>query len=119
MAANNLAFTYILIGKRELLEQADYLSAIAFGSCPWEYAIKGTRGSVLVELGKLDEGIALLKDSFQKTDYAKGKASNAAYLAFAESRKGNRSKAEQYIEIAAKFDPECPLLQRARRDTGN
>lgn len=111
---NNLAYTDILIGEKALLEEADAASSQAFESCPWIPAIRGTRGMVLVELGRLDEGIRLLMDALGKNEELQNKALNTAYLAMAEARMGNIIRAEQYLETTSQFDSDCLLLKRAQ-----
>ncbi len=107
---NNMAFTNLLIGRPDRLPEADAYSAEAYGDAPWNPAFKGTRGSVLVETGKLEEGITLLKESMSLTDEVQGKALNAAYIAVGEMKKGNAQESKRYYDLAKKFDPDCPLL---------
>lgn len=58
---NNVAYLNILLSDPSLLPEADQFSAEAFKHLPWVPPIMGRRGTVLVELGQLDEGSALLK----------------------------------------------------------
>lgn len=74
---------------------------------------------VLVDLGQLDEGIKLLKESYQNCDADRSKAINAAYLAIAEHRYGNDEIAKRYLEAAAKYDPKCLFLKRANAEILN
>jgi tetratricopeptide (TPR) repeat protein len=112
--ANNLAYADILLGQRDLMEEADKCSAQAYQSCPWIPGIKGTRGMVLIELGKLDEGLLLLKHALEGNEEANNKAMDASYIAIGEMRKGNKQAAQQYFDMAAGFNPDCPFLQRAQ-----
>lgn len=111
---NNLAAADILFDRQGLLEEADTLSAQVYRSFPWIPAFKGTRGSILMELGELDEGIALLKQAMEEHEKPYGKAIAAAYLAIAEARRGNIECAEQYLDTALQFDATCFLIGRAR-----
>jgi len=113
---NNLAFANILIDKQGLLEESNSLSAQAYQSFPWVPAFKGTRGTVLVELGKFDEGIALLKQAMEENEAPRDKAINAVCLAIAEMRKGNRDSARQYLDTALQLDANCLLIKRAREE---
>jgi hypothetical protein len=54
---NNIAYLDALLHDPSLLPEADEFSAEALKHLQWIPAIMGTRGTVLVELGKLDEGI--------------------------------------------------------------
>ena len=113
---NNLAYVDILIGKKELIKEADTASLRAFESCPWISAVKGTRGMVLVELGRFDEAIPPLEEALEGDEELQNKALNAAYLAVAEVRKGNGIRAQQYLEIAEQYHSDCPLLKRAQHE---
>jgi tetratricopeptide (TPR) repeat protein len=116
---NNIAYLNILLGEKALLEEADTASSHAFASWPWIPAIKGTRGMVLVELGRIDEGIRLLKEALERSEGARQKAINAAYLAVAEARKGNRIRAQQYLETATQYHFDHPLIERAKNESSN
>jgi tetratricopeptide (TPR) repeat protein len=116
---NNIAYLNILLGEKALLEEADAASSHAIACCPWIPAIKGTRGMVLVELGRIDEGIRLLKEALDRCERARDKALNAAYLAVAEARKGNRFQAQQYLETATQYHSDHPLIERAKDESFN
>jgi len=107
----NIAYTNILINRVDLLQEAAIYSAEAYQNAPWEPAIIGTRGAVLVELGQLDEGIMLLKVAMAKHSSAQGKAANACHAAIGESRRGNVSESQHYFHIARSLDPQCYLLE--------
>ncbi len=108
---NNIAYTNILINRVDLLQEAAIYSAEAYQNAPWEPAIIGTRGAVLVELGQLAEGIMLLKVAMAKHSSAQGKAANACHAAIGESRRGNVSESQNYFQIARSLDPQCYLLE--------
>ncbi len=76
----------------------------------------GTRGTVLVEMGQLEEGIKLLKEAFEKHPAEPNKALNACHLAIAYSRMGDRQQAENYLKLARQFDPESSLIERAETE---
>jgi tetratricopeptide (TPR) repeat protein len=116
---NNIAYLNILLGEKTLLEEADASSSHAFANWPWIPAIKGTRGMVLVELGRIDEGIRLLKEALDRNERARDKALSAAYLAVAEARKGNRIRAQQYLETATQYHSDHPLIERAKDELFN
>jgi tetratricopeptide (TPR) repeat protein len=109
---NDIAYTYLLIGKSELLHKADTCSRIAFEKLPWIIYCKGTRGSVLVEYGKYDEGLKLLHEAMKKHPEKSGQALNACYIGIAEARRGNANESRNYFAIAKKLDPDCILLER-------
>jgi tetratricopeptide (TPR) repeat protein len=108
---NNIAYVDVLLGDPELLPEADRFSAEARRQLPWEPSITGTRGTVLLALDRLDEGMALLKQALaeQKTNHAK--AEDAYHLAAGEERRGNAEAARRYRELARKYEPNLFLLQ--------
>jgi tetratricopeptide (TPR) repeat protein len=110
---NNIAYANALQGGEELLKEADKLSQQAMEAVGWIPAVKGTRGTVLVALGRFDAGIELLLDSMSRADLANHKAQNACLLAEAEARRGNLETAWHYLGEARKLDPKCVLLKRA------
>jgi hypothetical protein len=85
---------------RRLLELEDTVST------------RGTRGSVLVDIGRIDEGKAILLDVLAKTKSAIDTAYSNIFLALAERQLGNLDLAREYAHSAAKADSTCPALQR-------
>ena len=98
-----------------MLPEADDFSRQALEKAPWVVYFKGTRGIVLVELGRYDEGIALLEEAMRKHPDNWGKAINACYLGIAAGRRGFPSESRHYFALARKLDPYCPLLDREQR----
>ncbi len=110
---NNVAYADSFLGGEDMLKEADEFSREAMAAMNWIPAIRGTRGAVLVAMGKLDEGLTLLRDSMAQAEHSNHKAQNACLIAEAESRCGNLAAARTYLEEARKLDPKCPLLPRA------
>jgi hypothetical protein len=109
---NNVAFCYLLSGKPELRTKADTCSRLALKQGPWVPSYKGTRGSVLVELGKYDEGLKLLHEALKSHPEKPERALNACYIGIAEARRGNLAESRNYFEVARRLDPDCILLNR-------
>jgi tetratricopeptide (TPR) repeat protein len=109
---NNIAYMDALLHDPSLLPEADEFSAEALKHLQWIPAIMGTRGTVLLELGKLDEGIALLQKSMSLHPDKQGKALNACHLAIGEFRRGDLGAARKYLATAKTLDPKCFLLSR-------
>lgn len=109
---NDIAYTCLVMGKPELLARADTCSQLALKHRPWVVHFKGTRGSVLVELGKYDEGLKLLHDAMRNHPEKRGQALNACYIGIAEARRGNLAESLNYFTLARKLDPDCILLDR-------
>lgn len=98
---NNIAFADFLLGTPELLEEADRLSAHAIANLSWIECVQGTRGCVLLEQGQIQPAIRLLKSAHESAEaMPRSKATNACYLALAESRRGNAEASEQYLILA-------------------
>jgi len=103
-----------LIGGGDLLKEADQYSLEALNKLLWVPSVKGTRGTVLLELGKIEEAIPLLRETMQKHENFGNKAQNACWLAIAEIRRGDRIAGQKYLEEARKFDPACFLINRVQ-----
>jgi tetratricopeptide (TPR) repeat protein len=116
---NNIAEANIMAGDPSLLEEADHFSKEAIAALGNMPQVKGTRGAVLVELGRWDEAIPLLQQAMQENETAANKAENACWIAIAEARRGNRTQAENYLEQARQLWPSAPCLPRAERVTAS
>lgn len=110
---NNLAWADYLTGDPELLKEADEASAQAYQNLFWITPIKGTRGAVLLALGRVEEAVPFLKEALEQNQTAGNQALNACMLAMAEKKRGNPEEARKYLELARKLDPDCALLERA------
>ncbi len=119
LVLNNIAYADALLGGQELLEEADRYSTEALALLPWMSSVQGTRGTVLLSMGRIEDAIPLLSKSFEETTALNGKAQNACFLAVANARLGDREKASDYLRLARKYDPKCFLLARADEAIGN
>ena len=119
---NNLAWADLMTGDPSLLDEADRASAEAFASQPWRHAIRGTRGSVLVERGELTQGIELLRSSELRSHEPRSRASTDAYLAIALARSGNvwdaRQRAAAGAHCRSVAPDAAPGGRRARTSRG-
>ena len=113
---NNIAWADLMTGDQALLDEADRFSAEAFQVLPWVSEVKGTRGSVLIDLGRIEEGVALVEQAMKHNRQKQNQAFNACYLALAALRLGNLEKAAEYQETAIRLDPKCVLLNRVDRE---
>jgi hypothetical protein len=109
---NNVAWTDLMTDDPQLLDEADQYSARAMQLTPWVAEIKGTRGMVLVTLGRTAEGIPLLEQAMKENEEKANKALNACYLAIGFKNEGNLAASQRLLEQARRFDPECSLLPR-------
>lgn len=113
---NNIAYLNALIGDPSLLPEADQYSSEAFKHLPWVPPVSGTRGTVLIELGQFEEGIALLKKSMASHPDKQGKALNACHIAIGEHRRGNQIEASKYLSTAKALDPRSMLIPYAEAE---
>lgn len=110
--ANALAWS-LLVSDDPTGAEADHNSDVAYrldASGP----VAGTRGSVLIELGRIDEGIPLVARSLAESADDTSSALNLCYLAIGEIGRGDSIRARASLAAAARLDPQCPLLDRAR-----
>ena len=98
------------------IAEADRYSAQAFDVIPWESDVQGVRGGVLVEQGKIDEGVDLLERAVENCDFDTDRAVSICYLAIAAARLGDLPSASEYFEQAHQMSPRCPLLSRAKSE---
>lgn len=113
---NNLAYLNALMGDPTLLPEADQYSAEALKHLPWLAPVIGTRGTVLVELGQIEEGISLLAKAMSLHTDKQGKALNACHIALGEFRRGDIAAARKFLITAQTLDPECVLLPRVKAE---
>jgi tetratricopeptide (TPR) repeat protein len=112
---NTVAYTDAILGREELLPEADHYSLEAMGVLGGNPAVKGTRGTVLVLLRKIQEGLTLLHESLEQTDDPKGKAENSCWMAMGHAWLGELAEALKRVKEARRLQPDCFLLERAER----
>ena len=113
---NCIAWADLVSWNPEKLESADKCSAQAIEALPWVPAIKGTRGSVLLTSGKVDDGIYLLEQAWAENEDPSNQALNAAFLALGAARLGRHEEARNWLRQAGKLDPGCRQLDRIRHE---
>lgn len=111
---NIVAWCRLMSGAVHSGDEADTCSAEARWLMPASAGIAGTRGSVLVELGAPGPGLELLRWSLDHAEHGSDRASTACYLAIGAADSGRRDEAEAALATAARLDPDCYLLDRAR-----
>lgn len=112
----NIAWVDLLIGGDLLLKEADAFSESAAGAEPGRPEILGTRGSVLIELGRPEEGLPLVQRALDHNQVPFLKALNACYLALGEIKRGDRERGKYYRDLACQLDPACVLLDRVDKE---
>ncbi|HEX3046879.1 MAG TPA: site-2 protease family protein [Bacillota bacterium] len=113
--ANNIAWTNLLTGDPELLDEADRLSEEAYRFHPRMPSIMNTRGWVLITRGRVEDGIFLLQSGFDRTHDLQAKAVVACCLAMGEAKLGHFERAKLYLYLAKKMDSSCVLFNNLSR----
>lgn len=98
------------------LDLADRFSAEAIRLAPQLVTIQGTRGSVLAELGRLDEAEALLGPVFETANPGINRAYSALYLAVIWSRRGQKGKAKEFAQEAQRNEPAGFVIDRLKAE---
>ena len=84
---NDIATADVMMGTKELLDEADAFSKTACEKMPWQIEFKWARGLVLVEKGNVEQGLTLLKEVMDKLETSHRKATYADYVAKVENKK--------------------------------
>jgi tetratricopeptide (TPR) repeat protein len=112
---NNIAYADLLLQNPDLLPEAEKYSAEAYRQIRWFPEIIGTRGLALLEQGRWEEGIQLLREALGKSKNPRSRAANACHLAVAETRSGRKEEGRRYFDLARKIDPKCYLLEQTAK----
>jgi hypothetical protein len=110
---NIVAWCSVMVGDLPPGGEADMASAEAQDLRPESAAGQGTRGSVLVAIGRPAEGLPLLRASMAGPLDDASLALTYCYLAIGEAALGNQDRAVSDLDLARDHDPACPLLPRA------
>lgn len=109
---NNIAWASAVDGNKEYLEIADKCSKEALDSNPTFAIFIGTRGTVLVYLGRTAEGISLLKKSYRQHSIPESRAAAALFIALGYAMSGDRAAAQKWLEKARSNAPGYWLIPR-------
>ena len=101
---NCIAWADLKLATPERLDEADRLSSEAISAWHWIPECNGTRGCVLVRLGRFDEALPLLRLA-SRHGPQKSRALNLGYLAVAMSKLGNEFEAVRQLKLAKQLDP--------------
>jgi hypothetical protein len=102
----------VLTRDHSLVPMADTLSKLAIAQLPNSAEIVGARGGVLVQLGEIDAGIALLTAAVPGVGSGRDKIEFIDFLSATQRANGNRSLADE-LDNARKF------LAESLRNTPN
>ncbi|MBN9693621.1 MAG: tetratricopeptide repeat protein [Verrucomicrobia bacterium] len=95
---------------------ADRFSGEAFQLAPLVATIRGTRGSVLAELGRMEEAEALLLPVFEGSAGGLNRGFSALYLAIIAGRRGQQQKALRLAKEARRYEPVGFVDDRLKAD---
>lgn len=93
---NQHAWICLLLNR---IEEAERYSSLALKVAPHEIHFKGTRGSILVEMGKTTEGMNLLFHDMDFQFVNNATLSAANYLMLAYFQLGNRQESGRYFDF--------------------
>jgi len=96
----------------ELLPEAEAWNNEALRYAPDAITLKGTRGSILIELGRIDEGIVLEREVIKRSECKIDQAVGSAYLAKAYAAKGDFTEARRWIDKACAIDSDHFVVKR-------
>jgi len=79
-------------------------------------SVLGTRGAILIEQGKMEEGTALLREMLDEAENRHVKAFCHCYLGLASLRKEDAEGCRQHLEAARSLSPQCVFLEGVARE---
>jgi hypothetical protein len=100
----------INLGQKQYLTQADGWSREAMKLAGYSKTIQGTRGAILVELGKYEEGKQLLLPLTKPENDLIDIVISCYYLAKADHRLGNNEQSWGWLKLAEKVSKKDPGL---------
>jgi Flp pilus assembly protein TadD len=113
---NNVAYADLRVD--DDLDEAERFSAEAAAAEPTDPYTLGTRGAVLVRVGRYEEAIPHLERSYALHVLDTSRAFAAALLGIALERLGRRATAAEQVALAASLDPTGPEVRLARAIVG-
>jgi tetratricopeptide (TPR) repeat protein len=93
---NQIAWIYLVLND---VKQADHFSGLAIKAIPNGNYVRGTRGSVLVENGAINEGMNLLFHNMDFKFVNTATLSSAIYLMLAYHLKGDVRERDKYLQF--------------------
>ena len=113
---NNIAWVDVVLGKDELLVEADKYSEEAIKKEPETTSFIGTRGAVLVRTGRTEEGLRMLRNAFRRHSDKSARASVACWIAIGEALRWNIDGSNKWLEKAREELPNHYLLSVAEQE---
>lgn len=113
LALNNLAWADLLLAHPDLLDEAAWAVTEACRTLPWEPAVQNTRGLLLIEQGRADEGLTVVGEALRDAVDRSSRASMHAVQAIGLARLGRLAPADRALQTARRLGAGDPLLPRA------
>lgn len=113
---SNIAWSNLMLRRADLLQEADAYSEEVIKAFPNFPSFQGTRGAVLVSLGRIQEGASLLRKAFRQHSEKTARASVACWIAIAEARRGNVEGARAWSDKAQRLCPWHSIHDWARQE---
>jgi hypothetical protein len=114
---NNIAWVDVVTGPNDRLDEADLMSQEALRTLGFSPAHKGTRGAVLIAMGRAEEGLVLLRDALLKTRedelHPMARASYSCAMILGLVAQGRLAEAAELLPAARGYHGRSPLLGRA------
>lgn len=111
-----LACVPFLDGLPAYLPEADRWSRQALAIQPDSLTLRGTRGAILIEQGRFDEGEHLLQEVLAKSEADIDQGICSFFLALAARQRGDRRTALRLARRAVRIHPVAWLQQRVARE---
>jgi hypothetical protein len=107
--------TVLMFGAQQYLEEAKRYSAELFNTKPTDLSVKGTRGSVLIEIGEYEAGRGMLIEVMDNDPSSFDRGIAASFLAYASLKQGALEDGIEWLHAARKLDPNCPVIDRCEK----
>ncbi|MDB6166283.1 MAG: hypothetical protein JWQ83_1423, partial [Lacunisphaera sp.] len=112
---DSMACVAIYHARPDLLNQAEAWANLALRCSPNALTLKGTLGGVLVDLGRVDEGLPLLREVLAKSECEIDQVICLAYLAMIAQREKNLPEAKRLLGQAQAIQPDQAIVKRAAK----
>jgi tetratricopeptide (TPR) repeat protein len=104
---DGIACISIYYGHMEMLEDSLRYIEEAIIAEPDAITLKGTKGSILVESGRIDDGIAMLEEVRNTSISPIDHAISEYYLALGHYRMGRHQDATKHLDAGISIAPQC------------
>ena len=114
-ALDSLACLPIMDNLKSFLPAADEFSRESLEIQPQNLTLKGTRGAILVELGRIDEAEPLLNEVYTTSEADHDQRISAFYLGLIAKARGDRNRARTFA-LQSVIYPEKWLTDRTQKE---